>query len=145
VKIESILHEWETDSTIDVLNLANDSAESPKLHSKYWNILVHERLRMKTIEQEYKSLVNDKFWFFMHGPDETSISRGWELPARGRIIVKEEAKQLVECDPEVLKLSTRLSIAKEKCHLLEDILKNIHQRSFIIKNIIDIKKFENGD
>lgn len=144
MKLETIHEMWEQDSKIDILNLTNDNSNIGKLHSKYWKILNHERMRLTALEAELRVLSTDKFWFFIQGHDEETRAKGWELPPRGKITVKDEAKQLVECDKEVVEMTLRVAAAREKVRFVEDIIKNIHQRSYTISNIIRWKIFENG-
>lgn len=145
MKLEEIHKEWEVDCFIDVLNLNNESSKTGRLHSKYWRILNQERLRLRHIEKQYDKLYSDKFWFYMNGEDEESRALGWKLPPRGSSFIKKEAKQFTDIDKDVVELSLKISICNEKIALLEDIIKNIHQRSYIISNIIQEKKFNNGD
>lgn len=144
MKLELIQEEWEKDSQIDRLALSAELAKIPKLHAKYWKMLINERMRLRIIETELKSLSNDKFWFFLQGHDEDTRAKGWELPPRGKIVVKEEAKMLVDSDKEVIELTLRMSAQREKALLLEDIVKSIHNRSYIIRSMIDFMKFEAG-
>lgn len=145
MKLEDIQNEWSNDCGINMLNINNESAKTGPLHSKYWKILSTERLIFKQIENAYNTLIEEKKYFFMHGEDDYSRSKGWELPAKGRIIHKEEAAKLVSIEKDVLDLSIKLAIAKEKIEFLTSIIKNIDKRSFVISNIIKWKKFENGD
>lgn len=144
MKLELIQEEWERDSLIDRLSLSAELAKIPKLHAKYWKMLINERMRLRIIETELKTLSNDKFWFFLQGHDEDTRAKGWELPPRGKIVVKEEAKMLVDSDKEVIELTLRMSAQREKALLLEDIVKSIHNRSYIIRSMIDFMKFEAG-
>lgn len=144
MKLEDIHEEWSTDSQINVLNITEESTKGSKLHAKYWQILTHERIRLRQLETSLKSLTNDKFWFLLQGEDEETRAKGWKLPPRGKITVKDEARQLVEVDAEVIELTLKVALAKEKCLLLESIIHNINGRTFAISNIIKWKIFENG-
>ena len=144
MKLEALQAEWEKDSKLNLLDIASESAKIPALHSKYWKIMMSERLKLRKFEADLKQLSNDKFWFFLHGHDEDTRAKGWELPARGKITVKEEAKQLVDSDNEVITLTLKIAALREKCLFLEDIIKSVHNRSYTINNIIQWKKFEAG-
>lgn len=144
MKLDDILTEWEKDAPIDLTILTIESSESPKLHSKYLRYLAHERISLKALEFDLDKLKNDKENFFFFGPDEETIAKGWELPPKGRITVKEEVKRLVSVDKEVVDLSMKVAIQREKVFVLESIVNMISKRSFEIKNIIEHKKFEAG-
>lgn len=144
MKLEDIQTEWDKDCTIDQFNLASEEAKIPKLHAKYWKWLIHERLRLRVLEADLKTLSNDKFWFFLQGHDEETRAKGWVMPPRGKIVVKDEAKMLVETDKDVVTLTLKVAAQREKALLLEDIIKSIHNRSYIIRGMIDFRKFEAG-
>lgn len=144
MKLEQIHAEWNIDSKIDALNLNNEASKGHTLHSKYWQILSSERIKLTILEIELKKLKSDKQWFFMHGFDEYSISKKWELPPQGKIFSKEEAKSLVDIDQEIIDNTIKVAIHKEKCLLLESIINSINQRTFTIKNMIAWRIFENG-
>ena len=145
MRLEDIHNEWEKDSQIDMLNLQNSAQIGPKLHAKYWKILSYERIRHKMMSDELESLKHAKFWFFLHGPDEETQSKGWELPARGKIVIKDEANKMVDVDKEVVEKTLKLTIQKEKILLIESIINNINSRSYTIRNIIDYMKFKAGN
>jgi hypothetical protein len=144
MKLEDIQAEWDKDSEIDRLALDSELAKVPKLHKKYWDMLINERMRLRVYESQLKELTNDKFWFFMQGHDEDTRAKGWELPPRGKIFVKDEAKQLVDVDKEVIALTLKVAAQREKSLYLEDIVKSIHGRTWTIRSMIDFMKFQAG-
>lgn len=145
MRLETIHDLWELDSQINMLDLSESAGLTPKLHAKYWKILTSERMVHKIMEAELSSLRHAKFLFFIQGPDEVSQSKGWELPARGKIMVKEEAWRYVDDDNEVVEKTLKLSVQKEKLLLVEGIIHNINSRSYTIRNIIDYMKFKAGN
>lgn len=97
------------------------------------------------MSDELEALKHAKFWFFLHGPDEETQSKGWELPPRGKVIIKDEANKMVEVDKEVVEKTMRVFVQKEKILLLESIINSINSRSYTIRNIIDYMKFKAGN
>lgn len=144
MKLENIQSEWSKDSTIDPSNLLNEAMRGASLHSKYWNILSKERLIYVKLTEDLKQLKHDKFWWLMHGDDEVTISKGWRLPPKGQIVIKDEAKGYVEVDQDVVSLTLKVSMQKEKIEFLESIIKSISSRSFDVKNYIEWSKFQSG-
>jgi hypothetical protein len=50
----------------------------------------------------------------------------------------------LESDKDIIQSSVKIVNQKEKLAFLEEVIKNINQRNFQIKNAIDWKKFTNG-
>ena len=133
MKIEDIVEMWAADTKIDSTELASESLKIPGLHNKYYRMFIEERLRLKKMEAEMKSLKLDKYEFYTLGPTKESQEKGWQLPAKG-IILKQDI-------PET---NLKVAFQNEKVELLETIIKSISNRNFIIKNAIDWNRFVMG-
>ena len=73
--------------------------------------------------------------------DELKL-RGWKPnPLK---ILRQDIERYVESDKEVIQLSLRIAYHESMAKYLEDIVKQINGRNYIIKNIIDWAKFTNG-
>jgi hypothetical protein len=51
----------------------------------------------------------------------------------------------LQSDKDIIALSLKIDFHSERANYLEDIIKTIHSRNFIIKNMIDIMKFQAGE
>jgi hypothetical protein len=58
--------------------------------------------------------------------------------------MKNEIDMYLESDKDIIQSSVKIVNQKEKLAFLEEVIKNINQRNFQIKNAIDWKKFTNG-
>lgn len=143
MKLEDILNEWDIDSQIDRTKLDVVALGVPQLHSKYIRLLSHERLILKKYEAEYKVLKLEKFEFYVDGPTSDQIAKGWELPAKGRIL-KNDVGPYIEADKDIINLSLKIGLQKEKIDLLISIVDTISRLGFQIKNAIDYMRFTNG-
>jgi len=90
-----------------------------------------------------KQLKLDKLEFYVDGPTEEQIEKGWKLPPKGRIL-KSDAGQYVDADSDVIALNLKLAYQQEKLELLADIIKTISNRGFHIKSAIDWERFKVG-
>ena len=61
MKLEEIQQHWERDSTVDRTELGEESLRIPQLHSKYFKFFSAERLLLRKMEYEYKSLHKEKY------------------------------------------------------------------------------------
>ena len=135
---------WAGDAPIDETNLVGESKRIPLLHSKYYNMYYREVLRVKKLKAEYKELEMDKRNYYDGSMAEEDLrEKGWK-PFRLKVI-RNDLDKYIQADKEVIKLSLTIDYHTANANYLEDIIKTLHSRNFIIKNMIDILKFQSGD
>lgn len=141
--IDEILEIWQKDSVIDKTELGGEALNIPKLHHKYYQIFVKEKLILRKQESEMKKLKLDKYEFLTQGPNEETKDRGWKLPPRG-MILKADIPMYMESDQDIINQSLKIGYQQEKVELLESIIKTIVNRNFVIRAAIDWQKFIMG-
>ena len=135
---------WAADSPIDETNLLGESKRIPSLHSKYYNLYYREVLRVKKLKAEYKELEMDKRnWYDGSMAEEDLREKGWQ-PFQ-RKVIRNDLDKHIQADKDVIKLSLTIDFHTANANYLEDIIKTIHSRNFVVKNMIDILKFQSGD
>jgi hypothetical protein len=142
MKIEEILESWKEDSNIDRTELGDEALRIPKLHHKYYQMYIHERLNLRSLEAEMKQLKLDKYEFYTQGPNELT-PKEWKLPPKG-MILKADIPMYLEADQELIRLSLKIGLQQEKLELLESIIKSLGNRGYNIKAAIDFLKFTSG-
>ena len=60
------------------------------------------------------------------------------------MVLTKELENYIQADQDVIDKKLRLCIQQEKVNFLENILKQLHTRSFNIKNAIEFMKFQMG-
>ena len=143
MKFEDIFEQWNIDSSIDKTELADESLKIPKLHHKYYLMLVAEKSSLKKLESQLKELKLSKYEFYSQGHTEETKQLGWKLPARG-MILKADIPMYMEADKDIIDLSLKIGMQQEKVDFLESIIKSFQTRGYIIKNAIDFMRFSMG-
>jgi len=143
MNIEEIMTLWESDTNIDRTELGDEALKVPKLHSKYYNILIKERLLLRKLEAEMKQLKLDKYEFLTQGPNDETKEKGWKLPPRG-MILKGDLPMYIDADKDMINLSLKIGMQHEKIEFLDSVIKTIINRGYIIKNAIDWQRFTMG-
>lgn len=141
--IDEIVTLWNDDVNIDQTELSSESLKIPKLHNKYYQILINEKLLLKKLEIDFKKLKLEKYEFYTQGPNEETNKKGWELPAKG-IILKSDIPLYMEADEDLCTIILKISYQQEKIECLESIIKSIMNRGYLIKNAIEWQKFTMG-
>lgn len=135
---------WAVDCKIDESNLAGESKRIPELHNKYYSLYYKEALRVKKLRYDYKELELAKREYYDGSMAEEDLrERGWK-PYQKKIIRQDLDKHL-QADKDIINLSLKIDFHSTRANFLEDIIKTIHGRNFIIKNIIEITKFQHGE
>ena len=141
--LEELYNEWAKDGAIDIADISHNSADIPKLHNKYFRWYSEEGLRLKKLKSDYKILVKTKTEYYSGNMDIHELKEyGWE-PQQLKIL-KSDIPSYVEADKDVVKLSLKIGLQESIVEYLESIIRQINNRNFILKNIIDWERFRTG-
>lgn len=143
MNVTELIELWKADSEIDRTELGNESLNIPKLHSKYYNLFIQERLLLKKLEGEYKQLYRVKFEYY-NGILSAEELAEYNLVPFALKVLKSDLPIYIEADNDLQKLQARIAIQKEKIDFLESIIKGLTNRGFQIKSAIDFMKFQHG-
>jgi hypothetical protein len=82
-------------------------------------------------------------WYDGSMAEEDLREKGWK-PFQ-RKVIRNDLDKHIQADKDVIKLSLTIDFHTANANYLEDIIKTIHSRNFVVKNMIDILKFQSGD
>lgn len=141
--IDEINQMWAQDCKIDEANLVRESSRIPELHNKYYNLFYREALKIRKLKAEMVELEKAKTEYYNGSMDELELrERGWKpFPLK---VLKNDMDKYIQSDKEVINLSLKISLHEERGKYLENIVRQINNRNFIIKNMIDMMKFQSG-
>ena len=143
--MNDILEQWKSDSLIE-MPLDESSQKTPKLHSKYLELLSLAKFQLKKAEMEQKTLLKEK-WLYYNGKlsEEEIIEKGWSPdPFNGLKILKGEMDYYYDADPEIQKSEEKIEYYKNTVSVLTEIVDTIKWRHQTIGNMIKWKVFESG-
>lgn len=143
MNIKDIYESWEQDSKFERDLLTEETLKIPRLHHKYLRILSEERLRLKKYESDYKKLFRLKHEYYRGDLDKDTLKQmGWEQnPLK---ILRQDLDMYIQQDDDIIELSTRVSLQKEKISLIESVMQQINNRGYQIKSIIEWERFKEG-
>ena len=145
LQLNDILEQWKSDSLIE-MPLDESSQKTPKLHSKYLELLSLAKFQLKKSEMEQKTLLKEK-WLYYNGKlsEEEIIKKGWSPdPFNGLKILKGEMDYYYDADPEIQKSEEKIEYYKNTVSVLTEIVDTIKWRHQTIGNMIKWKVFESG-
>lgn len=143
MKLEDIIKSWEEDSKVPVDQLQEQAANVAYLHNKYYKIFLQERVTLRSLESARKKMYLDKFEYFTGTIDEARLKERQWKPFALRVL-KTEVPMHMEADQDMIALDERIGVQKDKVEFLESIIKQINNRNFQIKNIIEFLRWSQG-
>jgi len=144
--LEQLLEMWKTDSEIDRYKLDETSLNTPKLHSKYLEILSIAKLQRKKAEHSQKRLLKKK-WLYYNGklPKDAIEELGWEYdPFQGLKVLKGEMEYYYNSDIDIQKSEEKCEYHKVFVETATEIVTNLNWRHQTVGNIIRWRQFEAG-
>ena len=135
---------WSKDCKIDEANIVGEAKRIPELHSKYYNLFFKEALRVRKLKADMKELEKAKHEYYTGSMCEEDLrERGWKPnPLK---ILRNDIDRYMQSDKDVIQLSLKIALHEEKANYLENIIRQINNRNFVIKSIIDWSKFQAGE
>lgn len=140
MNIDIIEEMWEQDSQVDPDNLHLESLKIPSLHSKYYQIYNNISLLKKLEDNKFLELQKNK-WLYYSGKADPEIYKKEPFDHR---VMKADLERYLSSDQELIKCKTKIDYYNLMIKFLESIIKNIENRSFVIKNSIEFMKFISG-
>lgn len=143
MKLEDIIQQWEQDVKIDRTELDAESIKIPSLHNKYYKIYIKEKIQLKAEEQDYKLYYKLKHEYYTGKLSKQDLDEnGWEP---FQFVLKNDLSIYLDADRELAERLLKLQVQKEKVQFLEDIIKTLNGRGFLIKNAVDFIRFTSGN
>ena len=138
--LEEVQTQVNHDFKLDDTELDSESIKIPLLHNKYLQHLNKFSLLLKKAEYDHKLLVREK-WEYYTGKADASVYQ--EKPFDLKIL-KADVHIYIDSDEELQKADQKVAYLNVVVKYLEQVLRSINNRTFLIKNAIEWKKFTSG-
>jgi hypothetical protein len=143
MNIEQIKAQAELDTIIDTNHLDDEASRIPQVHNKYLCMLMDEKLLLEKYESTLKVLKRDKWLYYSGKMSEDELKKkGWEPFDLN--ILKQDLDRFIDSDMEVITLSNKLFLQKEKVNYIEGVAKIISNKIWNIRSSIEWVKFTQG-
>jgi hypothetical protein len=134
---------WAEDCKIDETNLVAEAGRIPQLHSKYYKLYHRAAVKATKLRYDLKEMERLKTEYYNGTLSEEDLkTQGWKPnPLK---ILKSDISRYIESDKDVIELSLRIEYQSSIAKFLEDVVRQINNRNFIIRNMVDLLKFQQG-
>lgn len=142
---EAINKEWSSDIDIyeNSVDLIEENKKIPRLHHKYYMSYNHHTIELIDLRNKLKTLTRLKYEYY-EGTMSTEDLRKLGWPINNLKILKSDIARYIDSDKDIIKLNKIIAIKVETIDYLETIIKKINNRTYEIKNHIDLLKLQAG-
>lgn len=141
IDLDTIQNMWEKDAKIDPDNLHQESLNIPILHSKYYQIYNNIVLLRKKAEQQRKNIRHERYEYFSGKADPEVYEKN---PFPKKIRDKDAMQKYLDADEKLSNASLKIDYYDTMLSYLEEILKQVSNRTYQIKNAIEFMRFSSG-
>lgn len=140
MNLEEIKEAIRLDLQIDRFNLVDETARTPLLFSKYLNLFLDEKFKLRKLKRKSSELFLNRREYYMGQQDEDKyIQEPWD-----KKVLRQDVDIYLGADSKIQDLQDRISFQESVVDMLERTLKEIGGRNYQIKNMIEIIRFESG-
>ncbi len=141
MNLDKIQEMWERDAVIDPDNLHDESLKIPQLHCKYYTVYNTITLLREKARDQYNKIRLERYNYYT-GKAEPEVYV--EEPFPYKVREKDAIQRYMEADERLTKVDLKIRYYDATLKFLEEIIKNISNRTFQIKNSIEWHKFQSG-
>lgn len=134
MNFDDIKSMWERDSKIDDTELDTEALKIPQLHSKYLNLHSDYTLLKEKTEADQKKIIRE-LWEYYSGKSEEPFHIK---------LLKQDVVMYIESDERYQKNLNKLKYYTTIVNYLKEVITNINNRSYAIRNALEWRKFLNG-
>jgi len=134
MNLETIQSMWEKDSQIDIVKLHEEAAKIPSLHAKYWDVYNSLKLLKEKAQTQECNIKLERHNYYT-GKSDPEVYQAEPFPYKVR--EKESVKRYMDADERVQTIVLKIKYYDVMLSYLEDIVRQINNRSYQLKNIID--------
>ena len=143
MKTEEIILAWEVDCEIDKTELGKESLIIPQLHSKYLKEFYMAKTAYVKYNQDYKNTYKIKYQYYQGLLSKEELEEhGWD--AQPLKILKADIPVYLESDDDLQLIKNKIKLTEDKIEILENIIRTLNNRGYLIKNAIEWERFKMG-
>ena len=141
MNLEQIQEMWQKDSVIDPDNLHDESLKIPQLHSKYYTIYNTITLLREKARESYNRIRLERHNYYTgKAPAETYV----EDPFPYKVREKDAIQRHMDADEKMSTINMKIKYYDVILKFLEEIIRNVSNRTYQIKNAIEWQQFQSG-
>tara|TARA_R100001082_G_scaffold56320_1_gene31012 strand:- start:323 stop:754 length:432 start_codon:yes stop_codon:yes gene_type:complete len=141
MNLDQIQDMWQKDSVIDPDNLHDESLKIPQLHSKYYTIYNTITLLREKAKTQYSKIRLERYNYYTGRADPDVYA---EDPFPYKVREKDAIQRHLDADEKLVTIDLKIRYYDATLKFLEEIIRNVSNRTYQIKNSIEWHKFQSG-
>lgn len=139
-----LMENWRIDSVVDETNLMNELYKHPMKHSKYLTLLQGYKVKLRKNTLKYMKLRGLKVRYYNGELTKEELdANGWKQYLFKRPL-KSEMEALLEADVDLQMIQEQTLYVESLVQSCESILKDIGNRYYLFKTMVEYQKFLGG-
>ena len=141
MNLDKIQEMWQKDSVIDPDNLQDESLKIPQLHSKYYTIYNTITLLREKARTQYTKIKLERYNYYTGKAEPEAYV---EEPFPYKVREKDAIQRHLDADERLTTVDLKIRYYDATLKFLEEIIKNVSNRTYQIKNAIEWNRFQAG-
>jgi hypothetical protein len=144
VNIDALAEEWAKDSTMDLTEPSKELSRIPVLHAKYLRVLSHHKLMTEKHALDYQKMKKVKWEYYsgdLNNPDDL---KEYNLQPILKKILRQDIPLYLDSDDDLNRILAKKILNKEIVDFCDRILRELHNRTFQLGNIVKWEQFIHG-
>lgn len=142
--IDELLNEWSKDTVIDQTEPGRELAKIPGLHAKYLRILTHHKLVSEKLTREFKSRRKILYEYYRGDLNDKETLEDLGLPPFAKRLTPQALDLYIDSDQSLNDILTKKMLHDEIISICNLCLKELQQRNWTLKSMIDWERFINA-
>jgi len=140
--LEKLIEQWEKDSVIDQTEPGKEIVRIPLLHNQFNKYMALHNLATKRAILEYDRVKKLKWLYYSGKLDQWDLDKlGWEP---FRFTLKSDISVYIDGDDDLIKLKTKKAYHEEAANFCVNVMKELNNRTWQLKEFIGWEKFIQG-
>lgn len=141
--LDELKEMWSEDCVIGS-DLSKEALSTPAIHAKYLSILMDTKAMRKNAEMKLYDIQRKKVRYYKGEMTADELEQaGWDQ-YQGTKPLRAELESLVTTDPDVVARQNRVDYAQILLDSINEIIKSINGRQWLIRSAIDWQRFQAG-
>jgi hypothetical protein len=146
MKIEDIEKFWDSDSIVDKAHLDDEALKIPQLHNKYQKLFRKAKAELRQLEVEKKKVYSLLYEYWTGGFNTNATALALlQKPIQPKKLLKDAVERNIQQEDSYIDACNAVSEQEDLIDYIVEIVKQINNRSFQIKNSLEFLKWTKGD
>lgn len=143
MELDELHLEWQKDSEINIAQISEEARKIPLLHAKYYRYYTEEHKKLRKLRAEHTKLIRLKTEYYDGSMAQEDYKElGWE-PVYKKIL-KQDIQSYITSDSHVIKMNLMIGDQSEKVDMLEEIIKSLNNRGYLLNTALNFERFRTG-